>query len=440
MSYKENLKTNNDQLSLILNNIISLSENTLEEAINIYNSLETNNYNEILNYYNLELIDISEQINSWKNGGIIKITAPTLSIRNRTLIISAKSKLSENYDIYLNDTYIDTIEAIYPESTYDFLDIVDGDYKVDVIAKGNNCEDSDIVSLSFTFAKKLPAPNIYYYFEPHIGKCYLKIPRYINEKFDSYDIYINNIKFKTLPHALSNYISLNHLISGNYIVKVVGQAENMESNMTSLSFTKRNAIAIANFSLSDKNVVIEINNYDNTYEIASPNTVFNSNCHIVDVSDSSDLARMYFKNSSYSPMTQKAEYIEAAAIEYGIKNIANYSFKDCYNLQSIMVSDSVVEEIGKQAFQNCSALKLISTLFVQTIGEEAFSNCTSLPNISFETNITNIGDYAFQNCSSLTDIYYKGTMAEWNSITFGVGWDEGTPNYTIHCTDGDITK
>jgi len=41
---------------------------------------------------------------------------------------------------------------------------------------------------------------------------------------------------------------------------------------------------------------------------------------------------------------------------------------------------------------------------------------------------------------SLESITYTGTKAEWNLIDKGSNWDENTPGYTIHCTDGDIEK
>jgi hypothetical protein len=52
--------------------------------------------------------------------------------------------------------------------------------------------------------------------------------------------------------------------------------------------------------------------------------------------------------------------------------------------------------------------------------------------------VTSIGDCAFKYCNSLTDIIYQGTMEEWNKIGKASDWSDKI--YTIHCTDGDITK
>jgi hypothetical protein len=55
-------------------------------------------------------------------------------------------------------------------------------------------------------------------------------------------------------------------------------------------------------------------------------------------------------------------------------------------------------------------------------------------------SVTSIGEQVFQDCDSLTDIIYQGTLEEWNKISKGMSWNSKTGNYTVHCTDGDITK
>lgn len=65
---------------------------------------------------------------------------------------------------------------------------------------------------------------------------------------------------------------------------------------------------------------------------------------------------------------------------------------------------------------------------------------SQIQSIGIPQGVTEIGDYAFQNCYQITDIYYDGTMSDWSNVSKGTGWDSGTGNYTIHCTDGDIPK
>lgn len=77
---------------------------------------------------------------------------------------------------------------------------------------------------------------------------------------------------------------------------------------------------------------------------------------------------------------------------------------------------------------------------VTSIGYEAFDNCSRLTSITIPNSVTSIGYDAVGFCKSLNDIYFNGTQAQWNAIEKNNFWDSDTGNYTIHCTDGDITK
>jgi len=54
--------------------------------------------------------------------------------------------------------------------------------------------------------------------------------------------------------------------------------------------------------------------------------------------------------------------------------------------------------------------------------------------------VSSIGKHAFLYCTSLTSITYNGTMAQWDAVAKHDSWDANTGDYTVHCTDGDITK
>lgn len=77
---------------------------------------------------------------------------------------------------------------------------------------------------------------------------------------------------------------------------------------------------------------------------------------------------------------------------------------------------------------------------VSKIGNYAFYGCTALTTVTISEKVTFIDDSAFADCSALTDIYYHGTTEQWNAIEKYYNWDSGTGNYTVHCTDGNITK
>ena len=53
---------------------------------------------------------------------------------------------------------------------------------------------------------------------------------------------------------------------------------------------------------------------------------------------------------------------------------------------------------------------------VTEIKQYAFCGC-SLSSVVIPSTVTKVGSYAFYRCENLTSVYYKGTKAEWSSIT-----------------------
>jgi hypothetical protein len=51
--------------------------------------------------------------------------------------------------------------------------------------------------------------------------------------------------------------------------------------------------------------------------------------------------------------------------------------------------------------------------------------------VTIPKSVTSIGAYAFYRCGSLTSIKYHGKRAEWDAISKGEYWNDGTYNYTI---------
>ena len=98
-----------------------------------------------------------------------------------------------------------------------------------------------------------------------------------------------------------------------------------------------------------------------------------------------------------------------------VTSIGDYAFDTYLNLTSITIPDSIT-----------------------SIGEYAFYYCTSLTSITIPGSVTSIGDCAFRNCESLTSIYFNGTPAQWNSISFGEGWNSNTGGLTVYYAESEV--
>lgn len=166
----------------------------------------------------------------------------------------------------------------------------------------------------------------------------------------------------------------------------------------------------------------------------------------------------------------------------GITEINQYAFYNSTGFTSVTIPNSVTS-IGSNAFTGCNVLTNITgpatsvgtvakqaepTSFTvnitsgTSIGEYAFSYLTgltsviigssvtsiskgafyysTLTSITIPNSMTSIGNDAFYSCSRLTSITFNGTKAQWNAISKGTNWNSYTGSYTIHCTDGDISK
>ena len=127
-------------------------------------------------------------------------------------------------------------------------------------------------------------------------------------------------------------------------------------------------------------------------------------------------------------------------IPEGVTSIGNGAFGKCSYLTSIEIPASVTG-IGDDAFYGCNSLISIKIPeSVTSIGSYAFYYCNDLASIEIPEGVTSIGIYAFEGCSSLTSINYKGTMEQWDEISKDWDWDYNTGNYTVYCTDGNVSK
>ena len=95
-----------------------------------------------------------------------------------------------------------------------------------------------------------------------------------------------------------------------------------------------------------------------------------------------------------------------------VTSIGNSAFKDCIDLTSVTIPNSVTS-IEANAFFYCLGCLTSVTIgnSVTSIGDWAFGYCSGLTSVNIPNSVTSIGDWAFDHCSGLT------TVAIPNSVT-----------------------
>ena len=87
-----------------------------------------------------------------------------------------------------------------------------------------------------------------------------------------------------------------------------------------------------------------------------------------------------------------------------IKNIANWTFGACNNLQTVKLGEGI-SYVSFRMFDNCTALKNVSLPnSLQKIGSYAFYGCSSLTSVNIPSSVTTIGYCCFNGCDKLSTI------------------------------------
>ncbi len=94
------------------------------------------------------------------------------------------------------------------------------------------------------------------------------------------------------------------------------------------------------------------------------------------------------------------------------KIIYDSAFKDCVNVESLVIPNGVLD-IGSLAFGGCSSLVEITLpSSLENISESAFKNCIFLESISIPANVRSVGVGTFDGCIALHTISFSNGIEQ----------------------------
>ena len=104
---------------------------------------------------------------------------------------------------------------------------------------------------------------------------------------------------------------------------------------------------------------------------------------------------------------------------YRVTSIGPYAFYNCYDIQALVIPNSVTT-IGHSAFSGCTSIdSLCLGNGITTISNQAFQNCTSIHKLIIPDNVTSIGQFAFRYCSGIDSLYIGSGAVTIEDRAFG---------------------
>lgn len=108
--------------------------------------------------------------------------------------------------------------------------------------------------------------------------------------------------------------------------------------------------------------------------------------------------------------------------DFSVERIDGDAFKDCFNLTSVNIPNSVLE-IGNSAFSGCSNLTSINIPnSVKVIEGDAFRGCSKFTSVTIPASVEAIGDGAFLDCPELHSVTINSDWIMSKKYYYGEGY------------------
>jgi hypothetical protein len=94
--------------------------------------------------------------------------------------------------------------------------------------------------------------------------------------------------------------------------------------------------------------------------------------------------------------------LKSVSISYGIKDMGNFQFQDCTEIEGDIYIPSSITNLGLRTFENCNKIENVELYCKCSLEQQyncgVFFNCKGLNNVYISNNVEDVNNSSFRNC------------------------------------------